>query len=123
MWSLMMRDSHWRMVFEDNNGGVDGTKALLHTQKWDIQNLEKETLVKGGYLVELDNKYGKKVIQDVVDYHVVEVGVEYEELGLQGFDFNLFDEDREGCVGGDVKELPYFLMLIKLWPGYWEEKL
>ena len=30
-------------------------------------------------------------------------GVEREELGLRGFDFNLFDEDREGCVGYDVK--------------------
>ena len=24
------REHHWRMVFEDNNGGVDGTKALIH---------------------------------------------------------------------------------------------
>ena len=30
------RDRHWRMVFEDNNGGVDGTKAFLHTKKWDV---------------------------------------------------------------------------------------
>ena len=49
---------------------------------------------------------------------MVEEGVEYEELGLQGFGFNLFDEGREGCVGGNLKELPYFLMLINLWPGY-----
>ena len=44
---------------------------------------------------------------------MVEEGVEYEELGLRGFDFNLFDEEREGCVGDDVKELPYFLILVK----------
>ena len=24
------RERHWRMVFEDNNGGVDGINALLH---------------------------------------------------------------------------------------------
>ena len=30
------RERHWRMVFEDNNGGVDGTKALLHANKWDV---------------------------------------------------------------------------------------
>ena len=26
------------MVFEDNNGGVDGTKALLHAKKWGVYN-------------------------------------------------------------------------------------
>ena len=29
----------------------------------------------------------------------------------------------EGCVGEDVKELPYLLTIMGLWPGYWEEKL
>ena len=53
---------------------------------------------------------------------MVEEGVEHEELGLRGFYFNLFNEDREGCVGGDVKGLPYLLMLMELWPGYWEDQ-
>ena len=30
------RERHWHMVFEENNGGVDGTKALLHANNWDI---------------------------------------------------------------------------------------
>ena len=30
------RELHWRMVFKDNNGGVGGTKSLLHAKKWDI---------------------------------------------------------------------------------------
>ena len=47
-------------------------------------------------------------------------GVEHEEIGLRGFYFNLFYEEREGCVGDNVKELPYLLMLMKLWPGDWE---
>ena len=113
------RERHWRMVFEDNNGGVDGTQALLHAKKWDVYNSEKGALAKGGYLVEVDDKYRKKVIWDINDDHVVEEGVEHEELILQGFDFNLFSEDREGCVGYDVKELPYLLMLMKLWRGDW----
>ena len=54
---------------------------------------------------------------------MVEEGVEHEELGRRGFDFNLFDEERDGCVGDDVKELPYLLMLMKSWPGDLEEKL
>ena len=60
-------------------------------------------LVKGGYLVEFYNKDRRKVIWEVVNDHVVEEGVENEKLGLRGFDFNLFDEEREVCVRDDVK--------------------
>ena len=49
---------------------------------------------------------------------MVEEGVKHEDLGLRGFDFNLFDEEREGCVGEDVEDLTYLLMLMNLWPGY-----
>ena len=27
------RGRHWRMVFEDNGGGVDDAKALLHAKR------------------------------------------------------------------------------------------
>ena len=30
------RERHWRMVFKDNDGGVDYAKALLHAKRWDI---------------------------------------------------------------------------------------
>ena len=76
-------------------------------------------MVKGGYSVEFSEKDGKKVIWKVVDNHVVEEGVEHEELGLRGFDFNLFDEEMEGSVGYDVKELTSLLMLMTLWLGDW----
>ena len=117
------RQRHWLIVFEENNVGVDGTKALLHAKKWDVYNSEKEALLKGGYSVEVSEKDRKKVIWEVVDNHVVQEGVEHEELGLRGFGFNLFNEEREGCVGDDVKELPYFLVLMKLWPQNQEDQL
>ena len=90
-------------VLEDNNGWMDGTKALLHAKQWDVYNSEKEALVKGLYLVEVCGKDGREVIWEVVNDHVVEGGVEHKELGLRGFYFYLFDEEREGCVGDDVK--------------------
>ena len=77
--------------------------------------------LKGGYSVELYENDRKKVILKVVDDHVVEEGFEHEELVVQGFDVNLIYEEREGCVGDDVKELPYLFMLMKLWPGGLEE--
>ena len=87
-------ECHWRMIFEDTGGGVDGMKALLHAKKWDVYNSENEVLVKGGYSVEVSYKDSKKGIWDVVDDHVVEGGVEHKEIGLRGFGFNLFDEER-----------------------------
>ena len=68
------REGHWRIVFEDNNGGVDGTKALLHANKWNVYNLDKEALVKDEYLVEVDDKEGKTLIWEVVNDNVVDEG-------------------------------------------------
>ena len=60
-------------------------------------------MVKGGYSVEISDKERNKVILEVVDDHVVEDGVEHKDLGLQGFDLNLSNKEREGFVGGDGK--------------------
>ena len=109
--------------FEDTNGGVDGNKYHLYAKKWDVYILKEEAFVKGGHLVEVYNKDGKKVIWEVVDEHVVEEGVEHEEIVLQGFDFDLFNEEREGCVEDHVKELPYLLIFMKLWPEDWEDQI
>ena len=97
------RERHCGMVFEDNNEGVGGTKAVLYAKRWDVYNLDKEALVNGGYSVEVYYKDRKQVIWEVVNGHVVEKGVEHEEIGLRYFDFNLFDEEREGCIGYNVK--------------------
>ena len=43
------------------------------------------------------------MIWEIVDDHVVDEGFEHEEIALRGFNFNLFNEEREGYVGDDVK--------------------
>ena len=88
------RERNLRIIFEDNNGGVNGTKALLHAKKWDVCNLEKDVLVKGGYSVKVADKDGKEVIWEFFDNHVVEEGVEHEEIGLQ--DLNLIYSIKRG---------------------------
>ena len=40
----------------------------------------------------------KRVLWEVVDDHVVEEPTNHEEIGLRGFDFNVFNEDEEGVV-------------------------
>ena len=116
------RDRHWRMVFEDNEGGVDDKKAFLHAKRWDLYVNEKENIVKGKYSVEVFGHDEKKVIREVVDDHVVEEPSDHEDIGLRGFDFNIFDKDEEGIVREGCSE-PYLLMLIKLWPGDWISQL
>ena len=65
------RERHWRNIFKDNEGGVD-KKAFLHANRWDLYLNEKESLVKGKYLVEVVGHDKKKVLWEVVDDHVVE---------------------------------------------------
>ena len=91
------RERHWRNVFEDNEGGVD-EKAMLHAKRWYLYLYEKDKLVKGKYLVEVVGNDKKKLIWEVVGDHVVEEPSDHEEIGLRGFDFNIFDEDEEGVV-------------------------
>ena len=66
------RGHHWRKVIEDNDGGVDDAKALLHANRWDVYVNEKGKLVKGRYSVEVFGHYREKVIWEVVDDHVIE---------------------------------------------------
>ena len=65
------RERHWRMVFDDNDVGVDGAKSLLHAERWDVYVNEKGNLVQGGSLVEVSLHDRKKVIWGVVDDYVV----------------------------------------------------
>ena len=104
---------------EDNDGGVDDAKALLHAKRWDIYVNEKEKLVKGGYSVEVVGHDKKKVIWEVVYDNVVEEPTDHEEIGLRGFDFNVFNKDKEGFVREGSSEFPYLKILIKIWPGDW----
>ena len=30
------RERHWRMIFEENYGGVEYKKVLLHAKRWDV---------------------------------------------------------------------------------------
>ena len=44
----------------------------------------------------------KKVLWEVVGDHVVEEPCDHVEIGLRGFDFNIFDEDEDGGFEGRV---------------------
>ena len=70
---------------------MEVNKSLHHAKRWDVYNSEKGVLIKYGFYFEVTYKDRKKLIWEVVYDHVVEEGVEHEELGIQSFDFNLFN--------------------------------
>ena len=84
------RERHWRMVFEDNAGGVDDAKALIHANRWDLYVNEKGKLVKCGYSVEVVGHDKNKVLWGLVEDHVVEEPSDHKEIGLRRFGFNVF---------------------------------
>ena len=86
-------------------------KALIHAKRWDLYLNKKESLVKGKYSVEVDNK--KNVLWGVVGDHVVEEPSDHEDIRLRWFDFNIFDEDEEVVVREECSGT-YLKMLIKL---------
>ena len=48
--------------------------------------------------MEVSGSDGKKILWEVVYDRVIDEGKDHYEIGLRGFDFNLFDEDEEGVV-------------------------
>ena len=55
----------------------------------------------------------------MVDDNVIEEGNNRDDIGLQGFDFNCFDEDKEGVGREGLSEYPYLLILMEIWHGDW----
>ena len=70
---------------------------------------------------------GNKVLWKVVDNHAVEETKENDEIGLWGFDFNLFDKDKEGGRAEGIREVlsKYYClsMLMNLWTVDWKNNM
>ena len=115
-------ERHWRLIFEENYGGVDYQKLIIHSERWDVYMNEKKELIKGGFS-EVSGFEGKKVIWEVVNDRVVEEVKYHDEIGLQGLDFNLFDEDKDMVFKEGLSEYTFLSMLMNLPPGYWNNQL
>ena len=55
--------------------------------------------------------------------HVIEEKEDYKEIGLRGFDYSLFEEEKGGGKQEVLYGSPYLKHLIKLWPGDWEKQM
>ena len=49
-------EHHWGMYFKDDNGRVEGKKALHHVKRCNVYNPDTEDLINGGYSVEVTEK-------------------------------------------------------------------
>ena len=47
------REHHWRMLFEDNYGGVGDKKSIIYAKRWDFYINKKKYLNKRGCSVEV----------------------------------------------------------------------
>ena len=65
----------------------------------------------------------KKVLWEVVVDHVVGEATDNDEIGLRGFDFNVFGKDKKRVGREGSSAFPYVLMLVNIWPGYWKTQL
>ena len=65
----------------------------------------------------------KKVLWEVVDDPVIEEVNNRDEIGLQGFYFNFFDEDKEWVSREGLSDYPCLSILMEIWPGYWKNYL
>ena len=73
--------------------------------------------------MEVSGSDGKKVLWVAVENHAIEEGNEHGEIGIQGFYFGYFEEDREVVVREGLSEYPYLLILINICPEYCKYKL
>ena len=73
--------------------------------------------------MEVVGSEGKKVIWEAVDNSVVAEATDHDEIGLRGFNFNLFDEYEKGVIREVLSDYTYLLMLKKLWSGDWKNNL
>ena len=46
-------ERHLRVVFKDNNRGVDDNKAVLNSKRWEVLMNKKQSFIKGGYSIEV----------------------------------------------------------------------
>ena len=49
--------------------------------------------------------------------------MENDQIGLQGFYFNFFDEDKEWVSREGLSDYPCLSILMEIWPGYWKNYL
>ena len=55
------RERHWRIEFDENEGGIDDNNVLLHAKRWYVFMSEKKLLIKGGYSLSV-SVYGVKMV-------------------------------------------------------------
>ena len=92
-------------------------KALIHVKSWDVYINENENIINSGYSVEVVGADRKQFLWKVIEDHVVEEVNNHDKIELQGFDFNVFDKDKERFGREGLSEYHHLSILMKLWIG------
>ena len=51
--------------------------------------------------------------------HIINENDQYEAIGLSGFDYKSFEEEKGGGTREVLDGYPYLKYIIQLWPGDW----
>ena len=115
-----IRDQRQKEIIEDILMGDDPEMADTIAKNIGIYEKQKESLIKGYFLVGVVGSDGNQVKQKVVIYNIMVEQEENKQIGLRGFYFILFDDfenmHREGLV-----RLTYLSIIIIILPGIWED--
>ena len=65
---------------------------MIHAKSWNVYTGDKLFLITGGYYVEVYSFYRKNVVWEVIEDNYIKKPKGNSDIGLQGFDSNVFDE-------------------------------
>ena len=111
-------EQNWRGVFE-----YCGDKSNMHTLVWYVYTRDKYQLIKIEFLVSVPHPECRTFFWTCVKDNTIEEKEDYKAIGLNGFDYKLFEEEEGVGIREVLDGYPYLKHIIKFWPGDWEKQI
>ena len=78
-------------------------KKKIHALRWEVYVKYNEEFMKRNVLVSVNHPKREKRFWSCVKDHIIDEKEQYESIGLRGFDYKLFEEEK----GGGTRERLY----------------
>ena len=84
-----IREYHWRDISEEGND-----KKKIHALRWEVYVKDKEYLIKRYFSVSVPHTKGGAIVWTCVKDHIINEKEDYKYIGMNGFDYKLFEEEE-----------------------------